>query len=325
MIGPHRDVIGVVLVVCGVAVLCVAVPAGGQNGDRRERAARLFDEGNTLQGSGDHAAALQRYRAAYLLFPSYRIDLNMALSLEALGRDAEAATHFARFLRLGAAASPVDKVQLARSHLKELRDRIASVDLQCSVQGASVVIDGATRGKTPLDEVAYLAPGRHTVQVTRDGYQTVARELTLAAADHRRLVIELRPRATTTAPPPAAAEEGPLERERRRKTLWGYVALGVGAAFAACAATLYVAGGARGSAAYDSYLEATSSAGDPRRALQHRAEVEAAQTELAVGHVFIGLATAAVGLAIYQLLTRPAAERAARAYRSPRGGLGVVF
>src|SRR5262245_50885951 len=58
--------------------------------DEKE-AERLFQEGNTLFDTGDYLWALERYRSAWRLDPRARYQLNIGVTLTALGRDAEAA------------------------------------------------------------------------------------------------------------------------------------------------------------------------------------------------------------------------------------------
>lgn len=50
-----------------------------------------------------------------------------------------------------------------------------ALELLTELRGAEVSIDGAPRGKTPLDPIQGLAPGRHALRVTAPGYSGVER------------------------------------------------------------------------------------------------------------------------------------------------------
>ncbi len=83
---------------------------------------------------------------------------------------------------------------------------------------ATVNVDGEFRGRTPLS--LRLAPGRaHRVTLTKPGYETATRELSVAADSGRRLEIELTPQygevAVASVPPNA---EVWVDGERRGTT-----------------------------------------------------------------------------------------------------------
>ncbi len=68
-----------------------------QESSAHREARALFEEANGLARRGEHARALERFRAAYALFPSPRILLNMSTTLRALGQDLEAAVGYERW------------------------------------------------------------------------------------------------------------------------------------------------------------------------------------------------------------------------------------
>jgi len=92
------------------------------------------------------------------------------------------------------------------------------VDLASAPLEASVSVDGEFRGRTPL--TLRLSPGRaHRVALSKPGYDTVTRELSVAADSGRRLSIELPPQygevAITSTPTNA---EVWVDGERRGST-----------------------------------------------------------------------------------------------------------
>jgi formylglycine-generating enzyme required for sulfatase activity len=90
-----------------------------------------------------------------------------------------------------------DRILVAANQPQQLPDlKLAladgRVDLASAPSEASVSVDGEFRGRTPLS--LRLAPGRaHRVTLTKPGYETAARELSVAADSGRRLQIDLTP------------------------------------------------------------------------------------------------------------------------------------
>ena len=88
-----------VLSLTGLAVvLALSVPAVTLADSPRQRAAGLFRQGNEQYARGDVKGALEKFLQARGLFPSYKLDLNIATCLYDMGRHAEAARELERFL-----------------------------------------------------------------------------------------------------------------------------------------------------------------------------------------------------------------------------------
>jgi formylglycine-generating enzyme required for sulfatase activity len=90
-----------------------------------------------------------------------------------------------------------DKILVAANTPQQLPDlKLTAADgrleLASTPSEASVSVDGEFRGRTPLS--LRLSPGRaHRVTLTKPGYETAARELSVAADSGRRLQVELAP------------------------------------------------------------------------------------------------------------------------------------
>ena len=289
-------------------LLALGVPAAAQAQTPRERARILFGQGNKLRKAGNHERALEKFRAAYQLLPSFKIDLNIAFTLYDLKRNAGAATSFARFLRRGAAQSPSRMVRLARARLRELRRVVASVRFDCNVRGAVVQMDGQRLGTTPLPGEVYMAPGRHRFKVTSEDHLSWSLTSELAAGDHRSQLVELQPlppRGFDTLPM-TAPEDPILLQQHRRKTTIGYIFLGSGLALAAAGGFMIGLGVSSGSDAHDAYNAESSKPNNNSAIIEgHREDVESARSLVIAGDVLVGIGLAALGVSIYQLVTRP--------------------
>jgi len=317
-------------------------------GTPKEEARKLFKEGNRLNAAGDHRGALNRYIKARALYPSYKIDLNIAATLYSMGRLTHAVVYYERFLERAGGQADRQAMVTARAKLRELRARLASLTVSCAERGARVTVDGKVIGITPLPRRVYLSPGAHHVVVIKGERVLLRRSLKLAAGGHRDLVItgprrqDVPPDKLVSpfkpAPPPGktlspfedegrsgtpSGPAGAVDQRRKRKTVMAWTFLGVGLAAGATAAVLYGLGASQGAEAHEAYMVAQ----DPADILARWEEVEAAQAKVVTGHVLAGVAALGVGLAIYQFVTRPAASDVGHSAGQARtatlqGGLG---
>lgn len=324
-----------VLIAALTFFICGLAGSGQVHADPDKRKASvLFKEGNRLYQRGLYLDALNKYKQARAIYPSAKIDLNIGSTLDALGKRAEAAAYFARFLlQKGNTSGKV--VRQARRFFAALKKKVASVELTCAEAGATVRVDSAVLGITPLAVPVYLEPGEHRVKVHKEAVGEFARTLTLSAGQHIHLDASLArrpalvaPRPDPVAPPPASTPAGGAAPRphagttSRTKTILAYSTLGLGAALAVGAAVMYGVGVTQGDEAHEAYgATRVQSEIDA-----HYEDVEAARTKLVVGHVLVGAAAAALGVSIYAFITRSSGQESQEKPRagvslSPGGGL----
>jgi formylglycine-generating enzyme required for sulfatase activity len=104
------------------------------------------------------------------------------------------------------------RIVVAANQPQQLADvKLAAADgrleLTSNPNEASVSVDGEFRGRTPL--ALRLSPGReHRVALSKPGYETATRQLSVAADSGRKLLVELTPQygeiAVSSTPPGAA-------------------------------------------------------------------------------------------------------------------------
>jgi tetratricopeptide (TPR) repeat protein len=213
---------------------------------QRQRAEALLRTGNRLHDQGDFQGALDSYRAAQKLFPSYKIDFNIGLTLEAMGQPERGLPYFESFIRRADATVDAAKIEVARLRVAALRRKVSSIRVSCSVAGATVLLDGKKVGQVPLETELYLPPGRYRLAVSMAGYQGFEQTLHLEPGDHPTVTVRLaarqRPRPQAV-PLPAPALAGP-------RRVWTWVT--GGAALASLAVALGFGISAR--ADYNNYL-----------------------------------------------------------------------
>lgn len=135
-------------------------------------AARELDqEGVRNFRAGRYAEAVRYFRAAHGLGgPSSEL-WNVARSLERLD-DAEGASGAIDEYLAGGGLSPQDRAEAERE-LRFLRSRPSTLTVTTTPAGAVASVDGKPAAATPLS--LEVAPGRHTVEVTLDGFSAETR------------------------------------------------------------------------------------------------------------------------------------------------------
>ncbi len=119
----------------------------------------------------------------------------------------------------------------------------AELTVNTNVSDVSVGLDGTRVGVTPLDSPLTLEPGKHVIQLDRNGYESVSREVDVQAGEETILDIDLErkvPVARTVEKAPVAEEQ----RESRLSPLF-WVGLGSTAAVGGVACILWGAASAK--------------------------------------------------------------------------------
>ena len=100
----------------------------------------MFKKANHLLETGEFAKALELYREAYARFPSPKILINIGTALRSLGRDAEAAETYQRYLDdPGADPKRRDEV---KQLLDELSAKLGRLRVDIDQPGAQLQLDG---------------------------------------------------------------------------------------------------------------------------------------------------------------------------------------
>jgi hypothetical protein len=119
-----RALVFVVAVSLAGAAPARAEPAKADGSAKRAAQAHLH-RGNELFTHDAYADALVEFEAAFALFGSPKLHLNMGQCERALGHDAAAADHFQRFLDEARDVSPALRAEAER-HLAEARAAVAT-------------------------------------------------------------------------------------------------------------------------------------------------------------------------------------------------------
>jgi tetratricopeptide (TPR) repeat protein len=173
-----------------LALLLWGNPSGAQQQGENETeiARQRFREGVAHYDKQEYEKARLAFLQAYMLKPHPAVLLNLAQSELRAGRHAEAAENFAKYIRQNPTAPAMDH---AKAGFEEARQRVIELNVQVNASGASISVDGADVGRSPLPNVLYLMPGRHTV-LARKGSASAERVLDAVAGRREYIALELR-------------------------------------------------------------------------------------------------------------------------------------
>jgi tetratricopeptide (TPR) repeat protein len=293
----------------------------------RERATGLMRQGNDAYAQGEYLKALALFQQAFAAFPSPRIHFNLGQTNAELGRTIEALEHYERFLAGVKREGGPEQWDIAYKRAFQLRGSIAQLDIHTNLPGASVVVDGRAVGSTPLAAPLRLLPGPHVlvfgkagheqqvVQVTVKAGETASRRVTLLteeeALSNRRSVQKLaeeRRQAEEGLQRAQAAEAQRRASGRRQLRLWGWTALGTGAASLILGAT-FAGLSQREADRVDALGRQGASTWDQASGHYDRA---ASYRYAAWGLIASGAVVATTGVVLLQLSRRQDRERAPR-------------
>ena len=223
------------LLVCAASATALAqevvVEPPANDAQAKAHAQGLLSEGTAAYGRGDYATALDKFTAAYEIFPSPKLWFNIGQANRDLGRPVEAVAAFDRFLR-NAGDAPPETLAEARRSAAELKTKLGQIQVTCATDGAEITVDGKQVGSTPLGEMVWTTPGRHQVAVQHAGFSPVIEDVVVVAGQAAPVSFELRPidlRAANPGKDGAMVGDGAAASENKpiyRRT-WFWVATGV--------------------------------------------------------------------------------------------------
>jgi hypothetical protein len=187
-------------IVTAVALgLLVAVASRGARGQAPDAAAldeakRLFREGNELRKAGDCEGAVVRYLRSRRIVASVSNTMNAAFCMDQIQRyDEELELYEELVTRFRNELTDADRQSILLA-MQALRRRLGSVDVAANVDG-TLVIDGRSRGQLPLSAAVRVLPGRRTIRVIKDGWDTFDTVVDVVAGQTVRVDAKLSPLA----------------------------------------------------------------------------------------------------------------------------------
>lgn len=175
-----------------------AAPAGDAT---VEMARERFKEGVQFFDQKQYEKARLAFLQAYALKPHPTVLLNLAQSELRGARPADAAGHFAEFLR--AAPTGAERTEAERG-LAAAKAKVGEVTVKTDATGP-VTVDGEKRGSAPLPGPLFLSPGSHVIEVAGGSTKTVV------AVAGQSTTVDLSGGGTSAAAPASSAAAGGTE------------------------------------------------------------------------------------------------------------------
>lgn len=214
------------LVTVSALVLALAIPAAA--GKKTEKQARkAFKEGVAHFGAGRMDEAVEAFRKAYELNPSWKLMYNIGQAEAAAKRHGAALEAFEQYVSEGGDDVPPARRDEVVAEIKRMREMVGLLEFE-SPDGAIIYIDGVERGMTPLPGRIRVSAGvDHEIKIVL-GVEILI-ERVVRVGGNETLVV-----STTPDPPPPSptSPRAPAESADDGDPVktWGWVTTSVGAA-----------------------------------------------------------------------------------------------
>ncbi len=222
------------------ASAAVTLSADSRGADPGKQAEEHYLRGKALLKSGDVKGAYLEYKASFDLKQSYDIAANLGnLELDQ-GMPREAAEHLDYALRTVAVNVPEDRVKAIRGLLEQARRLVGAATVKVNIDGAEVLVDGRSIGRSPLPGEIFVDPGKRTIEARLAPYTSAQKTIDIARAASVPVELTLvLPVATSSAAPSGSAPPVTTSGPVKPKSM---IPVGVGVATAAAGLGLGIVG-----------------------------------------------------------------------------------
>jgi len=173
------------------ALLARYAPAQPASTERRAEAAHHFEVGLELVQQQAWDSALVEFLRSRQLFPLRNAVRNAAVCLRELHRYDEALETYDSLLQDFGKELPEADRQSVVADIAKLGKYVAFLAVESDPPGATVVVDGRERGKTPLDKPVRVTIGTRNVRVYREGYAPYETPVFVASGETQRVSAKL--------------------------------------------------------------------------------------------------------------------------------------
>lgn len=155
----------------------------------KDEARSLMQSGLKLFNDKDYLGALATFKSAYKQFASSKILLNIGTTLRQLGRNAEAANTYQRYLQ-AADSDPAKRADVEKV-LAELDATVAVVTLDTEPTGAEVTIN-TDQPLVVAKATAWRVPvGEYTISAKLEGYEPLTTTGKLLAGQRKTITLTM--------------------------------------------------------------------------------------------------------------------------------------
>lgn len=180
--------VGCLLATCAMGSVATADDGTDKPGSEAsagaKEAAQRFARAKQLYEEGDYQLALVEFQRAYDLAPNYRVLFNIAQVNIQLQNYAAARTVLEKYLEDGGAEITGARRSQTEADLQMLKGRTAYLRVT-TTPPADVFIDDKPAGTTPLPSPVLVNGGAHKITVSKRGFTSVTKFVTLAGGDSK--------------------------------------------------------------------------------------------------------------------------------------------
>jgi hypothetical protein len=165
----------------------------------------LIHHGVELRKQGQNAEALAEFRRADEKHPSARAKAQIALAEQALGHWADAERGLVSVLADEQDPWIAHNRGPLEAALATIRDHLGTLEIESNVAGATIVVNGAVVGTSPLPGAVRLVAGTAHIEVEARGYGTMKREIEVPPHGAVKAAIVVMPVAEPVSSAPQAS------------------------------------------------------------------------------------------------------------------------
>jgi len=214
------------VVTISALVLALAVPALADKKEEKQ-ARKAFKDGVAHFEAGRMEEAVEAFRKAYAMNPSWKLLYNIGQAEAAAKHHGAALEAFEQYLSEGGDDLAPARRDEVVGEIKRLREMVGLLEFEAP-DGSLVYVDGVERGTTPLPGRVRVAAGvDHEVKIILGADVLVKRVLRVGG--NETLVVSTTP---DPPPPPPPGSRTPTEPEGNGSAIrtWGWITTSVGAA-----------------------------------------------------------------------------------------------
>ncbi len=206
-----------------------AVPASALAQPQDRQARTHFESGRSYYEQGRYDAALSEFQEAYRLASAERKPImlfNIGQTQERLGHLPEAIASFRQYLSEFPQAEDRATVE---TRVQGLQDRLDAtrIVVTANEDGASVLVDGAAVGTTPLAEPVRVTPGPHEIRVEKEGFRPFTLRVTVPVGEEVSAEADLASESAAAPPDDGAGATSPDPAPEEGGRFYTWIAAGL--------------------------------------------------------------------------------------------------